>query len=244
MIEGIGDRFQQETKYHPEKISGLGPEWYSRAELYKEYPESRTINLPSAESLAIVSLDEALRKRRSIRTFSNTPLTMKLLSYLLWAPSGIQREEFGYAFRTAPSAGALYPIETYLVVNNIENLEKGVYHYNIRSHLLEELRLGDFRRDITSAALQQDMCAQAPVVFIWTAIFNRSKWKYRQRAYRYIYLDAGHIAQNLALAATALGLGSCQIGALFDDEVNKIVGVDGTYESIVYMSVVGHPLEE
>lgn len=243
MIEGIGDRFQKETKHYPDKISGLEPDWSSRAELYKEYPESKAIKLPSVESLAIASLDEALRKRRSIRDFLNKALTKEQLSYLLWASTGIQRKDYGYEYRTAPSAGALYPIETYLVVNNIEDLEKGVYHYNIRGHLLEKLRLGDFRRDTTSAAKEQDMCAQASVVFVWTAIFSRSRWKYRQRAYRYIYLDAGHIAQNLALAATALELGSCQIGALFDDEVNKIVGVDGTHESVVYMSVVGYPLE-
>jgi SagB-type dehydrogenase family enzyme len=85
------------------------------------------------------------------------------------------------------------------------------------------------------------MCLEAAAVFIWTAIFDRSKWKYEQRAYRYVYLDAGHIAENLALAATGIGLGTCQIGALFDDEVNRIVGVDGTEESVIYMSVVGYP---
>jgi len=86
------------------------------------------------------------------------------------------------------------------------------------------------------------MCAAAPAVFVWTAIVERSKWKYRQRAYRYIYLDAGHIAENLALTAVSLGLGTCQIAALFDDEVNSILGVDGVEETAVYMSVAGHSL--
>ena len=85
------------------------------------------------------------------------------------------------------------------------------------------------------------MCAAAPVVFVWTAIVERAKWKYRQRGYRYIYLDAGHIAENLALAAVSLGLGACQIGALFDDEINTILGVDGQEETAIYMSVVGVP---
>jgi SagB-type dehydrogenase family enzyme len=88
------------------------------------------------------------------------------------------------------------------------------------------------------------MCRDAPGAFVWTAIFERSKWKYKQRAYRYVYLDAGHIAQNLALAATSIGLGSCQIGAIFDDEVNAIIGVDGINESAIYLSVVGHPMQE
>ena len=124
---------------------------------------------------------------------------------------------------------------------DVEGLEKAVYHNSIKSHLLEELQKGDFSKLITQAALGQEMCLMAATVFIWTAIFTRSKWRYAQRAYRYIYLDAGHIAQNLALSATSLGLGSCQIGALYDDEVNKIIEVDGSEESVIYISAVGYP---
>ena len=163
------------------------------------------------------------------------------MSFLLWASTGVQRSEHGYDFRTAPSAGALYPIETYIIINKGEGLEKGLYHYNIQSHALERLKVGDFGEEAAHAALEQEVCMEAPVVFIWTAIFERSKWKYRQRAYRYIYLDAGHIAQNLALSATSIGLGSCQIGAFFDEEINKIVGVEGIEESAIYLSAVGHP---
>jgi SagB-type dehydrogenase family enzyme len=187
---------------------------------------------------------EVLRKRTSVRSFSIKPLSKSALSYLLWTSTGVQRTQNGYEFRTAPSAGALYPIETYVVANNIEGLDKGLYHYSIASHSLEELRLGDFSEKIAQAALDQEMCREAPVTFVWTAIFARSKWKYEQRAYRYVYLDAGHIAQNLALAATSIGLGSCQIGAIFDDEVNEIVGADGVEESAIYLSVVGHPRDK
>jgi SagB-type dehydrogenase family enzyme len=87
-------------------------------------------------------------------------------------------------------------------------------------------------------------CVEAPAIFVWTAIFERSKWKYKQRAYRYVYLDAGHIAQNLALAAVSIELGSCQIGAIFDEEVNALIGVDGVNESAIYLSLVGHPMSE
>ena len=163
------------------------------------------------------------------------------LAFLLWASTGIQRTEHGYEFRTAPSAGALYPIETYIAANNVEEVEKGVYHYNIKNHLLEEIKLGEFGDKLAHAALDQEMCADASVVFIWTAVFRRSKWKYSQRAYRYIYLDAGHIAQNLALAAASIACGSCQVGAFFDDEVNSIVGIDGIEESAICLSVVGYP---
>jgi SagB-type dehydrogenase family enzyme len=241
MRSGIGDRFQQETKYYRGKMLGGKLDWENKPSLYKEYSQSTKIVLPPLKSESQRDLDLVLRTRRSVRRFTSQSITKEQLSYLLWASGGIQRQERGYDFRTVPSAGALYPIETYLVVNNVENIAEGVYHYSVKAHLLEELQLGDFRRAISLAALGQQMCMEAAVIFIWTAIFHRSKWKYKQRAYRYIYLDAGHIAQNLALSATSLNLGSCQIGALYDDEVNQILNVDGTQESTIYMSIVGHP---
>jgi SagB-type dehydrogenase family enzyme len=106
------------------------------------------------------------------------------------------------------------------------------------------VKAGDFAEKIAHAALEQKIFTEAAVTLIWTAVFERSKWKYAQRAYRYVYLDAGHIAQNLALAATSIGLGSCQIGAFFDDEINQILEVDGTEESAIYLSVVGHPRKQ
>ena len=240
MNKGIGDKFQQATKYSRYSMGGGGLDWNSKPDLYKSYPDSKKIKLESPEYLSKLTLNDVLKKRKSIRNFSEKPVSKKEISYLLWASTGIQREELGFEFRTAPSAGALYPIETYLVINRVKNIPKGVYHYYIKEHFLEEIKTGDFSIEISRAALEQDMCKYAAVVFIWTAIFNRSKWKYGERAYRYIYLDAGHIAGNLALASTSFGLGSCQIAALFDDEVNDIIGVDGINESVIYMSVVGN----
>ena len=211
-------------------------------DLYKSYPDNKKIELPRIKSIKTGNLDFALKNRRSIRIFSDEALSMERVSYLLWASTGIQRKEHGFEFRAAPSAGALYPIETYIVVNRVENIPKGVYHYNIKNHYLEEINNGDYGRAISEAALNQMMCYHAPVIFVWTAIFNRSKCKYGERAYRYIYLDAGHIAENLALGATSIGLGTCQIAALYDDEVNQIIDVDGLLESTIYMSVVGIPV--
>ena len=188
-----------------------------------------------------MSVQKALKTRKSIRLYSGEPLTPEVLSFLLWASGGIQRVERGMALRTAPSAGALYPIETYLVLQAVSGIAPGIYHYAVKDHALELLKSGQYGHETTQAALGQKMCLNAAVVFIWTALFARSKWKYDERAYRYIYLDAGHVAENLALAATSIGLGTCQIGALFDDEVNAIVGIDGRDESVIYMSVVGHP---
>ncbi len=240
-MSGIGDKFQQETKYEPSRMPRHRLVWDSKPTLYKEYPEAQKIKLPSFELAEGISLDQTLKQRKSIRDFRQKPISKDQLSYLLWASTGIQRIEDGYEYRTAPSAGALYPIETYLIVNDVRNLDAGVYHYSIKAHQLEQLKQGEFRQQIARAALGQGMLSMATVVFIWSAIFERCKWKYGQRAYRYIYLDAGHIAENLALAAVNLNLGSCEVGALYDDHVNAILGIDGTDESVLCMAVVGTP---
>ena len=208
---------------------------------YKDYPGARRVALVPVDRCGDMSLHEALLRRKSQRNFLDTPISLEALSCVIWSSSGIQRNEMGLAFRTAPSAGALYPIETYVAANRVTGVEPGIYHYNVRHHLLEAMTTGDFRQDLTQAALGQEMCASAAAVFIFTAVFGRSVWKYRQRAYRYVYLDAGHMAQNLALASVSLGLGCCHIGSMFDGEVNGILGLDGVRESVVYMSVVGQP---
>jgi SagB-type dehydrogenase family enzyme len=238
--EKIGDKYQQETKYYRNRF-GDGPDWSLQPDRYKKYPNNPKIKLTKTNNFKTETLNNAIQNRRSIRNFSEKPLSIKQFSYLIWASTGIQRNERGFEYRTAPSAGALYPIETYIIINNVEKIKQGVYHYNIKQHYLEEIKKGDFRSAITKAALDQPMCYYSAAVFIWTAIFNRSKCKYGQRAYRYIYLDAGHIAENLALSATSINLGTCQIAALYDDEVNQIIDIDGITESTIYLSVVGIP---
>ncbi len=239
-MTNAGDQFQRETRYDRGRMPRTALDWSSQPKLYKEYPNAQRIDLPPAEPLNSCSLHDALRNRRSIRDFTKVPVSSQSLSYLLWASTGVSRKEQGYEFRTAPSAGALYPIETYLCISNIQAVPAGIYHYNVKGHYLELLKQGDHATDVARAALDQEMCRAAAVVFIWTATFQRSKWKYGQRAYRYVYLDAGHIAENLALAATGLDLGSCPIAALYDDEVNSVIGVDGVEESAIYMTVVGY----
>ncbi len=239
--ESVGDRFQQDTKYSPDTLSEGKLDFSTKPPIYKEYPENKKKELPHFKYFETPGFIDILKGRKSVRRFADTSMDLEQLSYLLWASTGIQRHERGMDFRTVPSAGALFPIETYIVVNNVKDLPQGIYHYNIKEHLLEEIKTGDHSLNIAEAALGQLFAAEANVVFVWTAIFFRSKWKYNQRAYRYIYLDAGHIAQNLALAATAAGLGTCEIGALFDDMVNNLVEVDGMEESIILMCAVGKP---
>ena len=239
MKKGVGDIFQQETKYIRGELPGGGLDWSRRPDSYKRYADLPTIDLPPPTCEQRPSYWEVVRARRSLRNFSDEPLSTLDLSHLLWSSQGITRKIQGFGLRTAPSAGALYPVETYLVVHNVSGMEAGVYHYGVESHALKELRRGDFRIPVARAALDQEIAYSAPVVFIWTAVFERSIWKYKQRAYRYVYLDAGHIAQNVALSAVALGLGSCQIAAIYDDEANELIGVDGRNESTLYMTVVG-----
>lgn len=244
MSERIGDEFHKNTKYERGKLPRGRLDLSTRPPVYKNYRNKVTITLPAPETEKGLGLWDLLRRRRSIRVFSEESISKEALAQLLWATQGITNPSipaYGgrLGLRTAPSAGALYPIETYLCINNVEGIEPGLYHYSVESAELKLLRKGDFRMALAEAAVGQTMLAGGPVIFIWTAIFERSKWKYKQRALRYVFLDAGHIAQNLALAAEGLGLGSCQVAAFFDDELNQLLQLDGKTESVIYLSVVG-----
>jgi len=241
MARGVGNSFQQETKYERGELGGGRPDSDREPEPFKDYPDVPRIALDPPQLENGPPLWEILHQRRSVREFVPGKIRKADLSQLLWAAQGITADLYGHALRAAPSAGALYPIETYLAVHDVETIAPGVYHYDARAHALDQLKTGDIRLAVARAALDQDAVYEASLVVIWTAVFQRSKWKYGQRAYRYIYLDAGHIAQNVALAAVGLGLGSCQIAALYDDEVNAILGLDGKTESAIYMTVVGKP---
>ena len=236
----VGDEFQKATKYDRNAMDAHSLDWDRRPALFNQFTDVETIKLPRPKERGGPSLWTAMGTRRSRRNFSPDPIKIDILSQLLWAASGVTAEKQGLPLRTVPSAGGLYPIETYVVVNLVHGMEPGVYHYFPPDHTLELLRKGDYSRAAAHAALDQKMAATAAVTFIWTAVLQRGKWKYRQRAFRYIYLDAGHIGQNVALAAEGLGLGCCAIGALYDDEVNDLVAADGEEETVVYMTSVGN----
>ena len=239
MTENYGDNFHQKSKYHRNSLPHHYLDWNNQPKSYKTYPDKPKTLLPDPAQPKTPSFFTLLQQRKSIRTYQNQPLRINQLSNILWATTGIRETKNNFSYRTAPSAGALYPIETYLIANNITDLPQGIYHYDIQHHQLETLQRGDFRQKIAHGALDQTMCTTAAVVFVWTAVFERMKWKYGQRAYRYVYLDCGHIAENLALSATSLGLGSCQIAALYDDEINALLDIDGKNESVLYLSTVG-----
>jgi SagB-type dehydrogenase family enzyme len=217
-------------------------DWAHQPDWFKTYPDAPRVPLPDL-ALDDSGVFDALARRRSVRAYSRDPLEIGELGALLWAAAGVTARQDGFAFRTAPSAGGLYPIEHYVVANGVAGLEPGLYHYDVLGRALERLTAGDLRLLIAHAALDQRIAADAQAVFVWTAVLERSRWKYGERFARYVLLDAGHIAGNVALAATALGLGSCQIAAFFDDEAAGLLGVEPDLEPVVYMSAVGRPAE-
>ena len=184
-----------------------------------------------------LTVEKAIANRRSQRDFTGEKMSLAELSHLLHYSSGVTDKRDG--LRAAPSAGATYPIEVYAIVNNVEGLAKGIYHYLISSHELELLREGDFRNEMSLAALQERMFKQANVIVALSAVFQRTQQRYRERAQRYICFEAGHIAQNTYLVATSLGLGACAIGAFYDDEFNRLLGLNGKDESVLYLLALG-----
>lgn len=213
--------------------------WGGRPERVKTYADAEWIGLPDTRSDGYqgLALKEAIEARRSVRNYSSEPLSLEGLSRLLHAAQGITAEQWG--FRAAPSAGALYPIELYAVVHNVTGLERGLYHYAVREHRLELLRPGDFRAAVVQAGLGQDFLGQANVCLVLSAIFQRTRWRYRERTYRYVTLEAGHIGQNIYLTATSMGLGACAVGAFLDDQFNDLLGLYGKEEAVLYVLSVG-----
>ena len=188
--------------------------------------------LPPPVVSGSVSLEESLAHRRSIRTFRDTPLTNEGLGQLLWAAQGITDDR---GFRTAPSAGALYPLELYIAT------AQGVFHYLPEGHELMVLSDKDARRHLYEAALKQEAIRDGPAVFVITAIYARTEAKYgAERAPRYVHLEAGHATQNLLLQAIALGLGAVPIGAFHDRQVQQALGLPEDHEPL-YLIPVGRP---
>jgi len=237
--ESLGHRYLQATKSSREGRDGQAPPAIQRPERWKTYPEAEIVELPRTWPEQGADLLSILQHRRSLRSFAAEFMSLEELALLLWASQGITGQAGSYFFRTAPSAGALYPMETYLAIQRVKGLAPGIYHFDVQGFRLERLSALSPGQPLAEACLGQNFMAQAPVNFIWTAIFRRNMAKYGHRGLRYILLDAGHICQNLLLAAGFLGLGGCPVAAFFDDEVNGLLGVDGQEESVLYLASLG-----
>lgn len=233
----IAEKYHQESQHTLLNIFlGTGMK-EPQPSLFKKYPASEKFKLPQDLKWTGISVEEAIVKRRSKRNFAQKPLSLKELSRLLYYAEGITDIRRG--LRAAPSAGALYPIEIYPVIHQVEGIKPGIYHYSIEDHLLELLKEGDYRQKFLQYCLGQEFVAKVGVVFIMTAIFARTKWKYQHRAYRYVLIEAGCIAENIHLSAESMGLGACAVGAFFDDQINKELEIDGIKESAILIIVVG-----
>jgi SagB-type dehydrogenase family enzyme len=235
----IGERFHRETSL---TWQGVGGDMFcskpKEPPQYKVYPGASKIELPRPEYTGI-TVEDALKKRRSVRNYSTKPISKAQLSQLLFAAQGVTGKMYGKAFRTAPSAGALYPFEVYVIANNVQDLPQGIYHYSVLDHTLEPVKSGDFRSQIIDAGIGQQMLGDAGVTFVLSAIFDRVRYKYGERGCRYVYMEAGHISQNIYLQVVSLGLGSVCIGAFSDEKVNKLIDVDGWKEAVIYLHPVG-----
>ncbi len=235
----VGEKFHTATRLTasgaPADQSATKP---AMPERFKTYAGARQVKLPSPDFRGL-SVEEALSRRHSVRQYSLEPITLPQLSQLLFSAQGITRSRGEQSTRTAPSAGALYPFEVYVVATRVENLPQGLYHYAVREHGLELVKGGDLHEQISRAGLSQVSLRDAAAVIVLTAVFDRARSKYGERGFRYVYMEAGHIAQNLCLEVVSLGLGSVTVGAFSDEEVNGVIGIDGAKEAAIYLHPVG-----
>jgi len=198
-----------------------------------------TYELPPPQTDGDISVETALANRRSHRHFRDQALSKEQLSQILWAAYGITSPR---GLRSAPSAGALYPLEIYAVVGAVEGIEPGVYRYIPDGHKIAMVVSGDVRAELSEAALGQRMVREAPVSVFYSAVFERTTGRYGERGVKYVYMEVGHSAQNVYLQAEAMGLGTCAIGAFVDGRVREIIGLPADEEPL-YLMPIGYVLD-
>ncbi len=205
---------------------------------------TQCISLPPVEILDMgkISLRDAIYKRASRRAFKEEPLTLEELSFLLWATAGFRgmRKEGEAAYRMVPSGGCRHPLETYLVIQNVDGLTPGLYIYQSLNHDMCFLReIPNAEEQVTEACMGKSFCGKAPVLFVWTAIPYRTEWRFGPVSPKIIAQDSGHLCQNLYLAVEAIDAGTCAIGAYHQHKADQLIGVDGVNEFVIYLAPVG-----
>jgi SagB-type dehydrogenase family enzyme len=207
------------------------------------------IKLPSPQLKGKVSLEETILRRRSVRRYRREPLDLPQLSQILWSAQGITGTT---GLRAAPSAGATYPLEIFVVVGKQgiiaseakqahEELQAGIYHYVADSHSLSLHKPADSRPDLARAALDQEFIIDAPVDIVICALYHRTSYRYGKRGERYVHIEAGHVGENIHLQAVALGLATVEVGAFHDEEVREVLGVEEQIKPL-YIMPVGKPV--
>lgn len=244
MLDQNGYEFVEETKYPNIKPSAQNqgkPQPHYEIPLEEDKP---IIDLPKPEAIDLGSYDlrKSIEERRSLRRYSEDALSLEELSYLLWLTQGVKKidEKRHVTWRTVPSAGCRHPFETYLLINRVKGLEPGLYRYLALEHKLVALRLDEkVNEEITEASLKQRHVATSAVTFLWAAVPERTVWRYSERSYRYLYLDAGHVCQNLYLAAESIHCGICAIAAFDDDAADAVLGLVPPDMFLIYMASLG-----
>jgi len=196
------------------------------------------VNLEKPRFKGEMSVEEALYRRRSVRDYSPEPLSISEISQILWSAQGLTHP---YGYRTAPSAGALYPLEIYIHATRVENLPKGIYKYMPSKHSLLLIKEGDFSKELFKASLSQEQVLTAALIILIFGVFARTTSKYGKRGIRYVFNEVGHVSQNIYLQATALRLGTVAIGAFYDEEIKSIVRAEKEEEPL-YIMPIGKPI--
>jgi len=238
-LRGIGERFHWETSFGNAGAKGQ-PVWGASVPLYKEYPDARRVSL-NTSLVSDMPLAQAIAERKSTRQFSDKSVTIPELTKILLSANGLTNQTHGYAHRTTPSAGALYPIDLYVAVHSVEGLDSGLYHFQVIDTTLALIESGDLGEQMQEAANDQSAVGNSPVTVVIAAHFDRVTKKYADRGYRYAYMEAGAVMQNVYLQATALGLGTVSVGAFNDDLLNELLGINGVHEAGLVIMPIGWP---
>lgn len=247
LLESIEGRLSLSEKFHNRtrnskleslNISDIPPSWTKIH--FKTYPRLNRIRL-SSKIVGDKKITNIINSRRSVRKFSGKPFSYNELSYLLHASCGLRYlgKSIDDSKRPYPSAGARYPLEIYPLILNCKGIENGLYHYNVRENSLEVLLEEDLQKWLSVAFGKEKWVKSAAVLFFITGVIGRTYIKYGDRGYRYILLESGHLAQNLCLVATELGLGTCPIGGFIDDKVNELLDIKFQKEFTLYVIAVG-----
>lgn len=243
MSASIGREFMRRTQ-----LKNLGPSAQAQGApqppLELPYPpDARLIQLPDPASLKIPALElrTAIERRRTLRRYRTDALSLAELSYLLWLTQGVKATTARPAtLRTVPSAGARHAFETYLLINRVESLQPGLYRFLALENALLPVKIkAEVADEIARACGDQEHVRQSAVTFLWAAAAERMTWRYGERGYRYLHLDAGHVCQNLYLAAESLDCGVCALAAFNDDELNRALGLDGEEQFVIYAATLG-----
>lgn len=248
MVQGIGIEFLKKTKYPAfvptDQARGVPAPPVERP----PEPGERIVPLPAPASVKTDPLDlrEAIERRRSVRDYDHRPMALEELSFLLWCTQGVRYvdEDRTVTLRTVPSSGGRHAFETYLLVNDVEGLAPGLYRYLPVEHRLVEKSVDpDIAIKVNVACQNQTFVMRSGVAFLWAADMYLMTWRYGERGYRDIFLDAGHVCQNLYLAAETVGCGVCAVSGFGDDAMNRILGLDGEERFLVYLAAVGKKYE-